>query len=320
MRSEFLSTELNSNVIIDSHTHNGSDLSNIVKFRYPSSQSIIDLTNKTKLSGVDYVVTFPCPSDLFWFEPATFHQRNKLVVQSSPIEPFPHFISNETMFREIANFGQGRALPFANFIPSFEDTRQIEYLETKIKEDSLFGLKFHPLASQTSMALLKDSPIIDFAQRHDLPILIHTGPDKYSNPLQLLELSRSYPNVRFCAAHVGQFQKNFIEPLVNEKPRNLFIDTSPLISLCFANRENISPNIYDLPFSDPQKTLHSLYSKIPDNILWGTDEPWTTITNDKTGGVYCRVTYSDEVNLLKTLPTEAVQKIANKNTLRFLGQ
>lgn len=319
-RTEFLSSRMSSNMLIDAHTHNGSDLSNIVKFRYPTSQSVIDLVDKTHRSGIDLLITFPCPSDLFWFEPLFFRQNNKLVPQKNPPEPFPHYFNNETMYREIANFSGDHVLPFANFIPGIKDDQQVEYLHAKNSEGTLFGLKFHPLASQTPAEILESSPISNFAQQYRLPITIHTGPDKYSQPMKVFHLAQKFPTINFCAAHVGQFNQEFLDSIAKSRPENLFIDTSPFISLSHAYGQNHQDSVIDLPFSDPKQALLSLYDFLPNNLIWGTDEPWTTITNDKTGGIYSRVVYQQEADLLNSLPLSVRQKIAHNNTLRFLGR
>jgi hypothetical protein len=63
----------NSNCVLDVHSHCGNGYYNVINKRYPSSQSVTDLALKTRLAGVDYVVTFP-----FQVQPIILMQKKVL--------------------------------------------------------------------------------------------------------------------------------------------------------------------------------------------------------------------------------------------------
>lgn len=73
-----------------------------------------------------------------------------------------------------------------------------------------------------------------------------------------------------------------------------------------------SPNYIDP--KNPAKSMYSYYLKLKDNMIWGTDEPWTKNINYKK-------TYSDEVKVIADLfklSPEAMIRITIKNSERFL--
>lgn len=179
--------------LIDAHTHAGFDAINALKRRYPVAQNIADMVRKMKANGVDYALTFPCPSDLFWYNPTSVINMGIWEVLESPAEEFPYQRANESHFYEVRKFGNGYILPFANIFPGVEEGKQIDFINELIKGDLLFGLKLHTLATHTKPTELKESKFIELAEEFSLPIVIHSGPDEFSDPNLTLEVARTYP-------------------------------------------------------------------------------------------------------------------------------
>lgn len=314
-------SKANTRTIIDAHTHCGVDNLNIIKRRYPSCQSVIDLVTKLKISGVEYAVTFPCPSSSYYFDFVEL-SGEKVKLIERPAEGFPYEFANRQLFYEISLFGENRIFPFAGIFPCVQEERQIEFLENYSKKGVIFGLKLHTLATHTPATSLIGSPIMQYVEHYSLPILFHSGPDKFSGPENVLELAKKYPYVRMAIAHAGRFEQAVYDEFSTGKYPNVFFDTSPFISVCIITTLDIKQGTYgsklDLRYDSPKQALVQLASVVPNNLVWGTDEPWTTITDDRRGEILSKVVYKDESDLLSTLPENIRVAISNVNTRRFL--
>lgn len=107
---------------------------------------------------------------------------------------------------------------------------------------------------------------------------------------------------------------------------NLFVDTSPFSVCCtLATRQDsgyLSDQNLGIDYVDPVKVLVFVYGLLKEHIIWGTDEPWTTITDPKTGKIIVKSSYAQERLILERLAqagfSEIKYKIANYNIKRFL--
>jgi len=303
--------------VLDSHTHAGFDITNIVTRRFPTVQSVSDLVRKFKSTGVNNTITFPCASDLFWFDSSLVARSRQWKYTGESAEDFPYQFANSSHLNEVELFGEGVVLPFINILPAVREEEQINSVLEEIKRGDIFGLKFHPLAVHTRADSLKQSRFIEVAQRYNLPVTIHSGPDKYSQAQQIVELAQTFPDVRFCIAHAAHFDVKIFTNRGCKLP-NLFTDTSPFISLCYlANQEGCQDQILNLDYNDPARALVEFATRWPDNIIWGTDEPWTTLA-DKNKKILTKVSYEDECALLKRIPENLRRKISYENTMKYL--
>lgn len=316
----FLDRRNNDETVIDVHTHSGVDNYNIIHRRYPTVQSVKDLVMKLNATGVDFAVNFPCAASYYYIDLETLVQTRKFV--PTQVEAYPHEKANQQMMYEISLFGSNQLLPFSIVFPKFELQKQIERIYELAEQDILFGIKLHTLGSRSPITTLANTELIGLAERFSLPFMVHTGPDKYSLPQHVVEMALQYPRVRFCAAHVGRFEKTLYDSLQEHSLDNLFIDTSPFISLCRLTPEDIQNDSggekLDLDYCNPQQALQDIVKLYGRHLLWGTDEPWTTITDDRQQGIVQPIDYRDEVELLRSLPASTVNTIAYRNTYRFL--
>lgn len=315
-----LESKAGQDVSIDIHTHSGFDHMNIVRKRYPTSQSVKDLELKLRIAGIDYAACFPCPSSFYYFDFRDFSIKGKQLTEL-PAESVPYEYANRQLQYEASLFGNGRILPFASILPNHDEVGQVESLEQYAKKEQLFGLKLHTLPTRVRPISLIDSPFMQLADTYSLPVMIHSGPDEFSRPEDIITLARHHQSVRFCIAHTGRFEKSAYE-MLKDTDRNVFFDTSPFLSLCALTPLDIERGKggekLKLAYEDSRSALLQLYGIIPDNLMWGTDEPWTTITDDVQGTILTKFDYFDEAKLLKSLPDEVRIKIANDNTQRFL--
>lgn len=307
--------------LIDVHSHAGFDHFSFIKRRYPSSQSVKDLVFKIEHSKVDFAVTFPCPNSTYYFDLKAITE-GKRATDPLPIESFPYEFTNRQLFYEVSLFGADRILPFAIIYPGVEEDKQIESLEEYAKRGILFGLKHHTSVGSISAKKLIGSPLIDFARIYNLPVIIHSGVSENARPENIMDLAEKHQDVRFCIAHAAEFETTAFDRFIKSSYKNVFIDTSPFISICASASQEVSKNLgsnkLKLNYDNPSKAMEELYNLIPKSLVWGTDEPWTTITDDVKGDILVKVDYQDEVHLLHSLSKKVSDDIAYKNTIRFL--
>lgn len=313
---------LMSDGIIDVHSHAGGiDMYNWMTPRYPLSQSAYDLSLKVEANDVDFFVVFPMPTSMYYHPK---YLKNTGSTSLSGIEDFPFQRCNEVLLYEVDVFQLERALPFLCIDPMVKIEEQIVHLEQLIDQYEVFGLKLHTLATHSSAIDLDGSPFMELLESENLPILIHAGTTPVStHPLNIVKLAKKYPYIRFCIAHFADFDVASMEAIVEVD--NVFVDTSPFLSLCeFALKNNVmqvSAERYATDYSHPDIALRDLCQALPGKVIWGTDEPWTSVSNDD-GSLLTRYSYSAERSLLAQLSQgghdRLVSEISNWNTKRFL--
>lgn len=310
--------ELGLNKAIDCHTHSGGvDHYNLFSGNLPISQSVDDLMLKSKASEIDKVITFPFPS-------TNYYDTRKLVESNervnSGLQKFPYQIENMALIRGCEESSE-KLLPFMCIDPSSHTKEQIDYLEKIYKRKKFFGLKLHTLAVRVKATRLERSDFIDFALNKNIPIIIHSAlQDEFSHPENIVKLAKIYPQLRVCIAHLACLDEEVIKNV--PKFANLYLDTSPFLQICNKVREG-SKIVYSPNNINPNKPTESLlfyYKKLKDNLIWGTDEPWTKCISSS-GKVSSNHTYADEVDILiklSELSSEAVFNITTRNSERFL--
>lgn len=307
--------------LIDVHSHVGVDLRNLFRLRYPIAQSVRDLVLKAKLNHIDRLVVFPIPMS-FYYSPVQTTGNSDWIL--SGFERFPYEMSNKALLYETDLFGDGMVLPFMAIHPKEKIDEQIAFLEQMALSRRMYGLKLHTITTRTTAADLIGSPFIDFPKKYNFPILIHSSTTpSFTHPKMILCLANHHSDICICIAHFADFDKDILWQ-VREFP-NIFVDTTPFLSLCKFAREGeynqVSSNLFDTDYTDPIKCLVDLADALPGKIIWGTDEPCTAVC-DPTGNPLSSYTYADECEVLSRLVSlghEGIRdSIAKTNTLRFL--
>lgn len=276
-----------------------------------------DLVIKAKLSGVSRVVTFPFPS-------TSYYDIRRMVLTNeripSGLQDFPYQVENMALLKGCEN-NEFPILPFMAIDPSNHVREQVEGLRQIYDKRKIFGLKLHTLATGITADKLLGSELIDFAQEKNIPILIHSGlGDEYSHPKNIVKLAKLSPSVRICVAHLAWLDEETIKEVA--KSDNMFIDTCPFLQICNRVRKEskmvFSPNLIDP--DKPAESMLRYYKLLKNNLVWGTDEPWTKCISTR-GNVSSNHTYGDEAeviaNLFQISPQSAID-IASRNTERFL--
>lgn len=259
---------------IDTHTHcGGMDLSNFYKFRYPSSQDILDLDYKRQKANIDYQIVFPMVTSIYYDIPRYWKEA---VFVPSGYSEFPFQIENEILLRQIEYFGIETMLPFLAFSLQDKVSEQVNNIESLNSEYEIYGLKYHTKVDQKNAdAIDKESPFVDVARSMNIPIVIHTEQKGCSSAIGVIELASRHLDVRFCCAHFGGFSKQFFCELDKYPYDNIFFDTCPLLARCADLSSSRGEEIMDLNYNNPIGVLEYFAQRFPNRILWGTDSPWT---------------------------------------------
>lgn len=294
-------------ICLDSHSHSGGiDLYNYQHTRLHTTQNMRDLALKMQLAGIDYFVVYPMASSTY-FDSITFLPTR--------IDDFPYELSNKSLIYESGLFGTNASI-FPAVHPTEKVREQIRFLEDELSKDTISGLKFHPLATHTTVNDLFRSDIARLLKEYNLPITVHSSDfDEYSDPKLIFRWIEKNPEIVVNVAHCGFFDKEFYKGVGNFE--KLYIDTSSFSVLCklFENR-HVGGHI-KLKWEDPSEALLELFHIVPDRLMWGTDEPWTCYT-DYNGNLIVDGDIFKEKRLLDSLPKEVKEKISYYNPLYFL--
>jgi len=320
-RSQLLLNNVDSmsNVLIDIHTHSGGiDLSNFLRNRHPYCQDITDLYFKGKSAAVSHQVVFPMPTSTYYDIPA--YWRHGIFLPSGFCN-FPFEVENRHLLQSIQQlpFQNNHFLPFLCFSLQEKVKEQEDSIIQAILSRSpiVWGFKFHTSADQkNALQIERESQFIDIATEMQRPILIHTGFNACADPIKVLELASRHPHTFFCAAHFGAFSKTFAKLLKEYPYRNLFFDTSGLISMCNYIRHSERTDVVDLNYAQPSEVLSFYFSEFPERILWGSDSPWyNSLDLNQENNNTPIYTYTQEVDIISDLDKAQLAR----NALQFLN-
>ena len=104
-------------------------------------------------------------------------------------------------------------------------TERIDEMITK-NRDIIVALKVHPFLSNLSFSDEKMIPYLDFAVKHNLPVIVHTAGDMVASPMRVYEMACRYPQLKFIMAHMGLATDNKLAIDLMEKAENLIADTT----------------------------------------------------------------------------------------------
>lgn len=115
---------------------------------------------------------------------------------------------------------------FYVFNPNFLESRDelVDYIENK----KFMGIKIHPRIHKCDISDDKYKPVWEAAAKYNVLVLSHTGEGQaHSDPMQLMVISKRYPNVIFILGHGGESFKGINQSIeiVNSRD-NVFIDIS----------------------------------------------------------------------------------------------
>jgi len=187
---------------------------------------------------------------------------------------------------------------YTGFTPG-DLTELREYLQ----DGAVRGLKLYPGYEPFYPADPVLEPVYQLAEEFGVPVMIHSGDTftprgklKFSHPLHIDEVAVDHPGVNFVICHIGNpWIRDCME--VVYKNANVYTDISGLVLGDFSDRFE----------SYMQRQLQEmlLYGVEPDNVLYGTDWPISSMQS-----------YLDFIEELK-IPLKERRKIMYENAARL---
>ncbi len=172
--------------------------------------------------------------------------------------------------RDLKNVYVVAGVSYLNFRPD-----QLVELRDYVKDGVVKGLKLYPGYEPFYPNDDKLEPMYEMAAEMQIPVMIHSGDTytpkgkvKFSHPLHVDEVAVDHPDVNFVICHIGNpWIRDCME--VVYKNANVYTDISGLVLGNFSDRFE----------AYMRKQLHEmlLYGVEPDNVLFGTDWPISTM-------------------------------------------
>ncbi len=196
------------------------------------------------------------------------------------------FVERNAECARIAREEPGRFSFFATVNPWFEK-EALQELESCFARGAK-GLAFHPAQQGFSIDAPMVFPFIEVAEAHDKPVYFHTGTPLYGLPLNLANLARKFPRVRFVLGAMGasDYWGDVIPSI--RLADNLWIETS-------------------LNMNVPAVLPSFVHAFGPDRILFGTNYPYCGYRVECEKIMLCR--FTDDIN----------EKIFALNARKLLG-
>jgi len=172
----------------------------------------------------------------------------------------------------------------------------------------LRGIKLLPMYAGFSPDDSRLDPLWEYATRHHLPVLLHTGttfiaqaPLDFTLPRLLDRVATRFPEVVMILAHLGHPYEGECVVTIRKHP-NLYADISAL---------------HYRPFQFYQSLMLVQEYGVWDKVLFGTDFPFTTV-NATIDGLR-KLNAMLEGTALPRLNMEAIERMVHREALTILG-
>jgi predicted TIM-barrel fold metal-dependent hydrolase len=312
-------------MLIDAHTHVGSDLFVYLRGHFPYALDWPTLVEQGERFGIGKFVVFPMVSHLGL---NLAESRSGRITTKGAWEMIPYAFENRRFMTEITHlFPQyaDRAFPLWMLDPSREPQGQCDALRALNEEFPCSGLKIQATVIQSFIRDLLGSGecLMDLAEEKNWPIEIHTSvhpEDPWSAVADILEVARARPGVRFDLAHSCRFDRAALDEIATLP--NAWFDCSAHVIHCRLAAQDHpavaeSSRRFVSDFSNPAVVLADLAEKYPNKLLWGSDAPGYSFCDDT---MQMFSSYGEEAQTLFQLKQSVIQRIASANILAFLGR
>ena len=307
-----LSRDLLVGKIIDIHTHSaGIALGQLLVGKYPYVQDICDLSDNIKKSGIHFAVSFPMVYPVYYNIREL--KYNKKYIESGNCD-YPYQLENIALYSMIEEMKIKNIIPFPAVSTNAKIDKQLQLLSELDSRYVVNGIKYHPKIERMNILSNEFESFVDFALERDIPIMVHTDMSDEAHPMNVIQLAKRYPNLRICAAHCAHFDEDFWS--VVEEYENIYVDNSPFLRICYDMNNNLmnTTNKIISDYSNPLEVLETLFKRIPNQLLWGTDTPYNRFVCDDNV-----ISYGDDVFLLEksglaiNVSTNAIDFLLGKN-------
>ncbi|MEM4521544.1 MAG: amidohydrolase family protein [Candidatus Bathyarchaeia archaeon] len=144
---------------------------------------------------------------------------------------------------------KGRVYGLASINPFLNSELVSKELERSLGELKFKGVKLHTAGHSISPPNPRASIIFEAARKHKVPVMIHTGPGPFSDPMLVAPRAEEYPDVKIILAHAGFGIYANAALWLAKKYDNIYLETS-------------WSHTFD---------LQAFLSSVPDKVVFGTD-------------------------------------------------
>jgi predicted TIM-barrel fold metal-dependent hydrolase len=176
------------------------------------------------------------------------------------------------------------------------------------EELGLRGVKIMPMYAGFRPDERRIDPLWDYAQRHGLPVLLHTGttfvsqaPLECTLPRHIDAVAIRFPEARIIMAHLGHPYEGECVAVIRKHP-NVFADVSAL---------------HYRPFQLYHSLMLVQEYGVWGKLLFGSDYPFTTV-NDSIAGLR-KLNDMLEGTRFPRLKDDEIEKLIERDSLSLLG-
>lgn len=170
-----------------------------------------------------------------------------IIVQPFPGAPDP--VKVHDRIHELSIKYKGRIYGLASINPYFNEELVVKELDRALNQLKFVGVKLHTAGHSISPQNPKASILFDAAAKHKVPVMIHTGPGSFSDPILAAPRAEEYPDVKIVLAHAGFGTYVNAALWLAKKYDNIYLETS-------------WSHTFD---------LQVFLATVPDKVVFGTD-------------------------------------------------
>ena len=308
---------------IDCHTHIGVDPFFYLKRGFPYALDLPGLMRQAAGTGIDRWIVFPFVG---YIGLDLSEMQAGRIVFSGALDSVPYRFENLRLLEEVYRQHPetaGQVMPFLMADPDRSSEEQVVEWQALPKEFKVFGIKIQATIIQSPITglLAKAACMLDYAEEHNLPFLIHTSidpADKWSQCADILRVVESRPKIRFLLAHSCRFDHASLRRVAGLP--NAWFDCSAHEIHCQCAEKNF-PAVasqsarFPADYSSPESVMRDLAEAFPEKLVWGSDAPFYSYSDET---IQLQSTYACEVACLDSLPSPLLERVCHLNTLAWL--
>jgi predicted TIM-barrel fold metal-dependent hydrolase len=181
----------------------------------------------------------------------------------------------------------------------------MELLRHAVEDLGLRGAKFGPIYNGVSLADPRMVPVLEYLQKHNLPLTMHMGttfvrnaPVELGRAIHIEPVAMKYPDLTMIMAHMGHpwYEEAVV---VARKQPNVYLENSALSYR---------------PWQYYNILMCAQEYKITDKIFFGTDFPFARVDESVEGLLYINAQL--EGTRLPRVSDETIQRILQSNPLK----
>ncbi|MET1160891.1 MAG: amidohydrolase family protein [Thermoprotei archaeon] len=170
-----------------------------------------------------------------------------VIVQPFPGAPDPVKVHDE--IHELNRETGGKVYGLASINPFLEEDIVRKELERVLGTLGFVGIKIHTVGHAIAPTNPRAKLIFDLAAKYKVPVMIHTGPGPFSDPMLAAPRAEEYPDVKIILAHAGFGIYANAALYLARKYDNVYLEAS-------------WSHVYDLDV---------FLKTVPDKVMLGTD-------------------------------------------------